>query len=52
MAFGTVAEALERAGITLEGDDYTEPALDQLVAAGTKIRNPCRSWSSSRWPCR
>ena len=34
MAFGTVAEALERAGITLEADDYTEPALDQLVTAG------------------
>ena len=37
MAFGTVAEALERAGITLEADDYTEPALDQLVTAGSEI---------------
>ena len=37
MAFGTVAEALERAGITLEADDYTEPALDQLVTVGSEI---------------
>ena len=37
MVFGTVADALERAGITLDEDDYTEPALDRLVAAGTKI---------------
>lgn len=37
MAFGTVADALERAGITLEADDYTEPALDQLVTAGSEI---------------
>ena len=37
MVYGTVADALERAGITLEGEDYTEPALDQKVAAGTKI---------------
>ena len=35
--FGTVADALERAGITLEGDDYTEPALDHVVTAGSKI---------------
>ena len=28
---------IERAGITLEGDDYTEPALDRLVTAGTPI---------------
>ena len=37
MAFGTVADALERAGITLEADDYTEPALDQLVTVGSEI---------------
>ena len=37
MVYGTVADALERAGITLEGDDYTEPALDQLVFAGSSI---------------
>ena len=37
LAFGTVADALERAGITLDADDYTEPALDQLVTAGSNI---------------
>ena len=37
LVFGTVADALERAGITLEGDDYTEPALDHVVTAGSKI---------------
>ena len=37
MVCGTVADALARAGITLEGDDYTEPAQDRLVTAGTKI---------------
>ena len=37
MVYGTVADALQRAGITLEGDDYTEPALDRLVSAGTQI---------------
>ncbi len=37
MVLGTVADALERAGITLEGDDYTEPALDHLVTAGSSI---------------
>ena len=37
MVYGTVADALQRAGITLEGDDYTEPALDRLVTAGTQI---------------
>lgn len=37
LAFGTVADALERAGITLDSDDYTEPALDQLVTAGSNI---------------
>ena len=37
MVYGTVADALQRAGITLEGDDYTEPALDRLVTAGTPI---------------
>ncbi len=36
MVFGTVADALKRAGITLEGDD-TEPALDHVVTAGSKI---------------
>ena len=37
MVVGTVADALERAGITLEGDDYTEPALSAMVTAGSKI---------------
>ena len=37
LVFGTVADALERAGITLEGDDYTEPALSAMVTAGSKI---------------
>ena len=37
MVYGTVADALQRAGITLKGDDYTEPALDRLVTAGTQI---------------
>ena len=37
MVYGTVADAVQRAGITLEGDDYTEPALDRLVTAGTPI---------------
>ena len=37
MVYGTVAEALERAGITLGEHDYTEPALDQLVSIGDKI---------------
>ena len=37
LVYGTVADALERAGITLEGDDYTEPALDHVVTAGSKI---------------
>ena len=37
LVYGTVADALERAGITLEADDYTEPALDQLVTAGSEI---------------
>ena len=37
LVFGTVADALERAGITLEGDDYTEPALDHVVTSGSKI---------------
>ena len=37
MAVGTVADALEKAGITLDADDYTEPALDELVTVGSKI---------------
>lgn len=37
MVLGTVADALERAGIVLEGDDYTEPELDHLVTAGSSI---------------
>ena len=37
MAVGTVADALERAGITLDADDYTEPALNDLVTVGSKI---------------
>ena len=48
MAFGTVAEALERAGITLEADDYTEPALDQLVTVGSEIT--VHRWTTrTRW---
>ncbi len=31
VAHGTVAQALEKAGITLSGDDYTEPALNSPV---------------------
>ena len=30
-------DALERAGITLDADDYTEPALNDLVTVGSKI---------------
>ena len=37
MAVGTVADALEKAGITLDADDYTEPSLDSLVTVGSKI---------------
>lgn len=37
MVLGTVADALDRAGIVLEGDDYTEPELDHLVTAGSSI---------------
>ena len=37
MLYGTVADALERAGITLEGEDYTEPALDEAVTMGDQI---------------
>ena len=37
MAVGTVADALNKAGITLDADDYTEPALDELVTIGSKI---------------
>ena len=37
MVMGTVADALERAGITLDADDYTEPALSARVTAGSKI---------------
>ena len=37
MVVGTVADALERAGITLSGDDYTEPALSAMVTVGSKI---------------
>ena len=37
MAVGTVADALKKAGITLDADDYTEPALDELVTIGSKI---------------
>ena len=32
MVYGTVADALQRAGITLEGDDYTEPARVETQA--------------------
>ena len=37
MVMGTVADALERAGITLDAADYTEPALSARVTAGSKI---------------
>ena len=37
MVYGTVADALERAGITLDAEDYTEPALDQPVSMGDQI---------------
>lgn len=37
MLYGTVADALDRAGITLEGEDYTEPALDENVTLGSTI---------------
>ncbi len=37
MVYGTVADALNRAGITLDADDYTEPALDQNVTMGDEI---------------
>ena len=37
MLYGTVADALERAGITLDPEDYTEPALDQPVTMGENI---------------
>lgn len=37
MVYGTVADALNRAGITLDADDYTEPALDQNVSMGDEI---------------
>jgi len=37
MLYGTVADALEAAGITLEGEDYTEPALDETVTLGESI---------------
>ena len=37
MVYGTVADALKRAGITLDADDYTEPALDQPITMGENI---------------
>lgn len=37
MVFGTVADALERAGVTLDEDDFTEPALGKFVGAGDEI---------------
>lgn len=37
MVYGTVADALERAGITLDAEDYTEPALDQPISMGEEI---------------
>lgn len=37
MVYGTVADALERAGITLGPDDYTIPSLDSFVTVGSKI---------------
>ncbi len=38
MLHGTVAEALESAGVTLGENDYTEPALDSHVFVGQTIR--------------
>ncbi|WP_242956032.1 3D domain-containing protein [Faecalibacterium sp. An58] len=38
MVYGTVAEALEKAGITLGPDDYTVPAQDSLVGIGSTIQ--------------
>ncbi|HZK38575.1 MAG TPA: G5 domain-containing protein [Clostridia bacterium] len=35
---GTVAEAVEKAGITLGEDDETQPALDTLLTAGMEIK--------------
>ena len=37
MVFGTVADALEKAGVTLGPDDYTVPAQDSLVGIGSRI---------------
>ena len=37
MVYGTVADALEKAGITLGPDDYTVPGQDALVGIGSKI---------------
>lgn len=37
MLCGTVADALQSAGITLEGDDYTVPSMDSLVIPGCSI---------------
>ena len=37
MAFGTVADALEKAGVVLGPDDYTVPSLDSFVTVGSKI---------------
>lgn len=37
MLYGTVADALTKAGITLEGEDYTEPALNETVTIGSQI---------------
>lgn len=37
MVYGTVADALRSAGIVLDADDYTEPALDELVTVGETI---------------
>ncbi len=37
MLYGTVADALEKAGVALGADDYTTPALDALVGIGSTI---------------
>ena len=37
MVYGTVAQALEKAGVTLGPDDYTVPAADALVGIGSTI---------------
>lgn len=37
LLYGTVSDALQCAGVVLDEDDYTEPALDELVTLGENI---------------